>query len=305
MTTLCWTTVKQKYELAGSLFIVSSVTFVCIAVVYLAATVPFSIVDNQSSACKARKSSSTERFYYESSLLWAGIFYFSAAMIFKFKIDEDGETYETILAKNVQQSIPREGWWSYCNSNTYVMCGWLMLIGTIPLCFFPVFPFPWIMLNAVMFMILFIIAAQPHYLLMNKGKGSTCFLSMVKLDHDNDTNDDDVSRYVPSSSSSSYCPMTGEDSNCVNKRPFASDVLIFLLVFCILSVFFLVASLTNLACHHSSIAAYMWVITSLCLTIGLFCWYHASIAPRSARTRRKYDTDDGVSGIDNILIIKT
>ena len=297
MTTLCFTTVKQKYEIAGSFLIISSVSFVCIAVVYLAATVPYSIADIHSSACVAKKSSAMERFYYEVSLLWGGIFYFAAAMIFKFKIDEDGETYEKILANNVQQSIPREGWWSYCLSNTYVLCGWLNLIGTLPLCLYPVFPFPWIMLMVVVVMILFIVAAQPHYLLMNKGKGSICFLSMVKLDHE-ETNDD--VRYV-SSSTSSLCSWTGEDFICVNKRPFASDVLIFLLVFCIFSVFFLVASLTNLACHHSSIAAYMWVITSLCFTIGLFFWYHASIAPSPLRNRRKYDSDDGLLGIDNIF----
>ena len=297
MASICFSTVKQKYEIASSLFLIASVTFVCIAVVYLAATVPFAVADINASACAAKKSSDFERFYYESSLLWGGIFYFAAAMIFKFKIDEDGETYEKILANNVQQSIPREGWWSYCNSNTYVMCGWLVLIGSLPLCFYPVFPFPWIMLMVILFMIVFIIAAQPHYLLMNRGKGSICLLSLTKQES-GETNDD--VRYV--TSSSSFCAMTGEDSVCLNKRPFASDILICLLVFCIFSVFFLVASLTNLACHQSSIAAYMWVITSLCFTIGLFFWYHASIAPRSLRNRRKYDTsDDGLLGMDSSI----
>lgn len=243
----------SKYAIAFNLFIVSSVIVVINAILYLAGTAAFSV------SIGMLDDSTIVDLVFEVFLLFAGICFFSAAMLVKFK-HEEGETYEKILAENAQNIASKKAdcCSTCCTGNTYLIAGWLAFIGTLPLILFSVPYFPLIILGLLLCIILFMVAASPPYLAMNHGKGSICYCS----------NGEDTCG----------CECCKGEAGC--KRPFSSDVVIVILALCIFSIFLMVAAIVNVCFLWYSVTAWLWLVAAVLFLTGMFLWFHAVVPPK-------------------------
>jgi hypothetical protein len=189
--------------------------------------------------------------YYEVALLYAAVVYLIAVIYLRSRVfGKNAETYKSILEDNYSYSDdkddkkdPRSCCELCFTGNTYLVVGWLALIGTVPICFFPVPFIGMIILIVVLILIIcFIVASSPQYLSMNEGKGSV-----------------------------HYC----DGNKCV--KSCGSDVLMILLGLAVLGVILAVIALVNAAFNYESVTAWLWFVSATLFTIGMFFWYHFSI----------------------------
>lgn len=100
-----------------------------------------------------------------------------------------------------------------------------------------------VILIVVLILILcFIVASSPQYLSMNEGKGSV-----------------------------HYC----DGNKCI--KSCGSDVLMILIGLAAVGVILAVLALVNAVFHYQSVTAWLWFISAVLFTTGMFFWYHFSI----------------------------
>jgi hypothetical protein len=245
----------SSQQIAADLFIAASVIMICIVIVYFVGTFAYqsesdgTITDDEFYSVVAA----------EVLLLFAGIMYLAAASYLHVRTVNHNESYKTILEDNYKA---KEGGkevdccTTCCTANTYLVVGWLVFLGTIPLILYPVPVFPFIMVALVIFIILFMVAVSPPYLAMNKGKGSLCYV-------ENGPN---------------HCC-----NNCCNdccRVHFFSDVATLTCALAIFGIFFLASAIVNFAVEMNDTAT-AWMIAAILLVIGLFYWYMSVFPPKA------------------------
>jgi hypothetical protein len=199
-------------QITSDLFIAAAVFMIIIVILYLVGTVAYTVdyTDESITILAA-----------EILLLFAGIMYLTAAVYLRIRSVDHKETYAVILEENYKaekSGAARDCCAMGCTGNTYLVVGWLVFIGTVPLILYPVPIFPFIMVFVVLFIVLFIVASSPIYLAMNDGKGSLV-----------------------------YCTK-GQSNGCCGtceSRSFSSDVVVILLTFVMFGVFFVCAAAFN------------------------------------------------------------
>jgi len=184
--------------------------------------------------------------YYEAAIVFAGVV-FAAAAIYLYFSSTASENYKKILAENwtYEKKGPRRSCpHGMLAGNTYLITGWLALLGAAPLILYPTF-FPYMMVVVVAFIMVFILVLTPPLLAFNAGKGSL------------------------------LCGMVASDAN--TNKYFGSDVLIMLLAFAFIGVFFLINSIINLVTNYANVTAWLWFVAAFLFTIGMALWYRHSI----------------------------
>jgi small-conductance mechanosensitive channel len=189
--------------------------------------------------------------YFEVALLFAAVIYFIAVIYLRSRVvGKNADTYKSILEENYaylddqdDKKDNRSCWETSCSGNTYLVVGWLALIGTIPICFFPVPVMGmYILITALVLIVCFIVASTPRYLAMNQGKGSV-----------------------------HYCEGTECQKSC------GSDVVMMLLGLAVIGVLLVAVSIVNAVFNLTSLTAWLWFVAAVLFTIGMFFWYHFSI----------------------------
>ena len=166
---------------------------------------------------------------------------------------QDGDTLKSILKDNYTYTNDNDDkkdsrtWITLCcTANSFMVVGWLVLLGTVPLVVplasssIPIFQY-FIVVVVAFILILFIAASSPQCLKRNRGKGSV------------------------------FC----HDGKCC--RPCGSDVLILLFILGFLGLLFVTSSLIYTIPNVKSASAWLWLFASVFYTTGFLLWYFSSI----------------------------
>ena len=200
--------------------------------------------------------------YYEIALLFSSIIFIMAAYYLRIMVFEN-ENYKKILSENFSYSSgrkpPRSCCHAFLSANTYLVIGWLALVGAAPLVLFPVPVFPYIMACLLFFIILFIIATLPPCLANNGGKGSLLFGILSS-------------------------PTSGTTAS----KYFSSDVLLILLALSLFGIILFVATMINLATNFKNVTAWLWFASAFLFTFGLILWYRHSVPRYGSGSGNRY-----------------
>ena len=224
-------------RVAADVFIAAAAIMLIIAILYLCFT-DYATVDKLV-------------LYYEIALLFSSIIFIMAAYYLRIMVFEN-ENYKKILSENYSYSSgrkpPRSCCHAFLSANTYLVIGWLALVGAAPLVLFPVPVFPYIMACLVFFIVLFIIATLPPCLANNGGRGSLlCGILST--------------------------PTSGTTAS----KYFSSDVLLILLALALFGVVLFVATIINLVTNYKNVTAWLWFASAFLFTFGLILWYRHSV----------------------------
>jgi hypothetical protein len=241
----CGCSSPRGLRAAADLFISASVFMIAIAVIYIVFT-DYSSIEK-------------DALYYEVALLFSSIIFLSASVYLRVRVLDYSDNYKRILVENydyeTSDKLQRSCIERYFSANSYLVVGWLTLIGTVPLILFPVPVFPFIMVFVVLFILLFIVAASPRYLAMNGGRGSICYVEKA-------------------CDTGGCCACCGPPET---QKHVGSDVLIMILALAIFGAFFIAASAVNLTTNFDSITAWLWLLTATLFAAGMFAWHRHSI----------------------------
>ena len=244
-----------KMEVTGNLFIAASVFMLIITILWILGEV---LVASESGFQVGSMDYNT--LGGELLLLYSSILLIIAATYLKYEVTQNKETYDKILADTYADDVAgvkRDCCTSCCFTNTYQVVGWLVFAALLPIVFFPTY-FPLILFFFFIVVCLFLAAVSPAKLIMNYGRGS---IGCCDQSYDQ--------------CGCGCCCRTYE-----SRRPVASDVTSILLTMAIFAIFFLISAIINVSVLSHNSTAWLWVISSTLLVIGLFMWHHATMPPK-------------------------